>query len=108
MAIKEYRKHILVCFGKRCSERGSEAILGEFKQRIKGGRLDGVRLSRTGCLKLCRETNVKGEYSPAVIIYPDGIWYARVKVEDVDEIVEKHIDGNSVVERLCYFRMSGS
>jgi NADP-reducing hydrogenase subunit HndC len=111
MRIKPYKSHIFVCFSERCAARGSEAILGEFKRRIKAGSFSeagGVRVSRTGCLKLCRETEVAGENSPGVIIYPEGVWYARVKVEDIDEIVESHIKGRTVVERLCYYRMNGS
>ncbi len=107
MRIKPYTHHIFVCFSERCAARGGEALLGEFKRRIKEGLLEGVRLSRTGCLKLCRETDVTGENSPGVIIYPEGAWYARVKVDDIDEIVESHIKGNRVVERLCCYKMNG-
>ncbi|MBE9528914.1 MAG: (2Fe-2S) ferredoxin domain-containing protein [Proteobacteria bacterium] len=111
MRIKPYKFHVFVCFSDRCAARGGTAILGEFKRRIKEGafaKAGGVRVSRTGCLKLCRETDVVGENSPGVIIYPDGVWYACVKVEDVDEIVKSHIEGGAVVERLCYFTMDGS
>ena len=28
---------------------------------------------------------------PTVLVYPDGVWYSGVKVEDVEEIVEEHL-----------------
>ena len=109
MAIGEYRKHIFVCFGKRCAQKGSEAIHGEFKERMKNGRLQwGASFENRLSKALQGDRGIKGEHSPGVIIYPDGVWYARVELDDIDEIVEKHIkDDSSVVERLCYLKMTG-
>lgn len=105
--MKPYKHHIFVCLGKRCLERGSEEVLDDIKGRVKRGELPGVRVSRSGCLKVCRETEAEGEYSPAVVIYPEGVWYKNVTVGDVDEIIERHIKGKKVVERLLFFRMYG-
>jgi (2Fe-2S) ferredoxin len=41
----------------------------------------------------------------AVMIYPDGIWYAQVRAADVREIVEEHIVAGRVVERLALLRV---
>jgi len=35
-----------------------------------------------------------------VVVYPEQIWYGGVKVEDVDEIVRRHLLGGVPVERL--------
>jgi (2Fe-2S) ferredoxin len=35
-----------------------------------------------------------------MVVYPEGVWYGRVTPDDVDEIIEKHIEGGQVVERL--------
>jgi Ferredoxin len=35
-----------------------------------------------------------------MVIYPEGIWYTYRTKEDVDEILETHLIGGSVVERL--------
>ena len=37
---------------------------------------------------------------PTVVIYPQGIWYGRVKVEDVPRIVAKTILGGEVLNDL--------
>ena len=36
-----------------------------------------------------------------MVIYPDNIWYNGVKVEDVDEIFERSVLNDEVVERLA-------
>ena len=42
---------------------------------------------------------------PAVMVYPDGIWYAQVSTEDVAEIVEEHLLNGRVVERLALLKV---
>ena len=41
----------------------------------------------------------------AVIIYPDGVWYAQVRAADVAEIIEEHLVNGRVVERLALLRV---
>ena len=41
----------------------------------------------------------------AVLVYPDGIWYAQVRESDVPEIVEEHLVGGRVVERLALLKL---
>jgi (2Fe-2S) ferredoxin len=105
LRIKPYRHHVFVCLGKRCGARGSEAILDKIKGRIKSGRLPNVRVSRSGCLKVCRETAPNGEFCPSMIIYPGGVWYRNVTAPDLDEIIKRHIKKKEIVERLLFFKM---
>ncbi|HKQ53554.1 MAG TPA: hypothetical protein VJT74_14355, partial [Pyrinomonadaceae bacterium] len=42
----------------------------------------------------------------AVIVYPDGIWYAQVRAADVPEIIEEHLLNGRVVERLALLKVS--
>jgi (2Fe-2S) ferredoxin len=37
-----------------------------------------------------------------VAVYPENVWYAAVRVEDVPEIVESHLVNGVPVERLLY------
>lgn len=102
-----YRLHIFVCLGKRCSAKGSEDLLADIKDRIKQEGLKGeVKVSRTGCLQVCKETQIEGEYSPAVVIYPEGVWYRNVASADIDDIVERHVKKGEIVERLLHFRLT--
>jgi (2Fe-2S) ferredoxin len=35
-----------------------------------------------------------------VIVYPEGVYYGKVTLADVNEIVEEHLVNNRPVERL--------
>jgi (2Fe-2S) ferredoxin len=94
--------HIFVCENMRsaddprgcCGAKGSAEIQAKFKEEIKKRGLKGVvRSNKSGCLDQC----AKG---PTVVIYPEGIWYGGVSIEDVDEIMNSHIEGGKPVERL--------
>lgn len=90
------RTHIMICGGTGCTSSGSKKIQEKFTQSLKANGLeDEVQLVQTGCFGLCA-------LGPVVIIYPDGTFYSRVAVEDVDEIVEQHILKGHIVERLVY------
>jgi (2Fe-2S) ferredoxin len=62
----------------------------EIEDRGLGGE---VMVSNTGCLSLC-------EKGPVVVIYPDNIWYGGVTADDVEEIMNEHIEGGNVLKRL--------
>jgi (2Fe-2S) ferredoxin len=35
-----------------------------------------------------------------VVVYPEAVWYTYVDRADIDEIIEEHLKGGKVVERL--------
>jgi (2Fe-2S) ferredoxin len=37
-----------------------------------------------------------------MVFYPENVWYAGVKQEDLSEIVQSHILGGTPVARLVY------
>jgi (2Fe-2S) ferredoxin len=102
-----FRRHIFVCTNLRpeghpkgcCAEKGSERVRESFKAELEKRGLRGeVRANAAGCLDQCA-------FGVTVVVYPEGVWYARVKPEDVPEIVDEHIVGGRPVERL---RMPGT
>ena len=90
---KGREKHILVCQGTGCTSSKSPEILENFKKLIKEKNIENVRVIKTGCFGLC----AKG---PIVIIRPEDTFYAMVKPEDCEEIIEKHIVNGEIVTRL--------
>lgn len=86
-------KHILVCNGTGCTSSHSPKILENFQKIIKEKGIPNVRVIKTGCFGLC----AKG---PIVIIRPEDTFYAMVKPEDCEEIIQKHIIEGQRVERL--------
>ncbi|MFS8500611.1 MAG: NADH-quinone oxidoreductase subunit NuoF [Caldicoprobacter sp.] len=91
-----YRAHVLVCGGTGCTSSGSVGIIDRFNQELEKHHIQNeVKVVRTGCFGLC-------EVGPIVIVYPEGAFYSRVKVEDVPEIVEEHLVKGRIVKRLLY------
>ena len=41
----------------------------------------------------------------AVMIYPDGVWYAQVRASDVPEIIEQHLLKGRKVDRLALLQL---
>ena len=90
------RSQVLICGGTGCTSSGSQQIQDAFQASIEANGLqDEIKLVRSGCFGLC-------ELGPVVIVYPDGTFYSRVTVDDVDEIVTEHLLKGRRVERLVY------
>ena len=88
-------KHILVCHGTGCTSSKSPKIIENFRKIIEEKGITNVRVIQTGCFGLC----AKG---PIVIIRPEDTFYAHVKPEDCEEIINTHIvEGNRVERLLC-------
>ena len=94
-------KHILVCRGTGCTSSKSPKIIENFRKIIEEKNIQNVRVIQTGCFGLC----AKG---PIVIIRPEETFYAHVKPEDCEEIIESHICNGKKVERLLCKDVDGT
>lgn len=91
-----YRSHVLVCGGTGCTSSGSQKIIQALKQELKKNHLDDeIAIVQTGCHGLCAE-------GPIMVVYPEAVFYAQVKPEDVPEIVSEHLLKGRAVQRLIY------
>jgi (2Fe-2S) ferredoxin len=92
-----YKKHVFVCTsGKTCPGEGADAVLDALRKEIQArGLKKEVRINKSGCLDQCGN-------GPMIVVYPEAVWYAHVKPEDCQEIVESHLVGGKPVERLFY------
>ncbi len=103
--MKPYRTHLFVCQGKNCSAKGSEELYEMIKERVKSDGPKDVKVSKSGCLSVCKETDPKGEFCPALVVYPEGVWYRNVTKKDVDEIYENVLKKGETVERLVHYKL---
>lgn len=110
VATAPIKHHVFVCTGKSCSARDSAEVRDAFERDLKSR---GILFGREAKGKNPRGSIVLTECAsvgfcaigPAVMIYPDGIWYAQVRSSDVNEIVEEHLLNGRVVERLALMKV---
>lgn len=104
------KHHVFVCTGKSCSAVDSAAVKAAFERELlsrwllfgkekKGKNPKGsIVVTECGSVGFCA-------IGAAVMVYPDGIWYAQVRETDVAEIVEEHLINGRVVERLALLKI---
>ena len=97
-----YRYHVFFCtnlraYGSACCQRFDARAMRDYvKQRSKELGIagpGGVRINTAGCLDRCEE-------GPVLVVYPEAIWYTYLDREDLDEIIDEHLQNGRVVERL--------
>jgi (2Fe-2S) ferredoxin len=101
-----WKKQVFVCNGKSCLAVGSADVKKAFEEGLekrnlrygkesKGRNPHGeIVLTDCGSVGFC-------SIGTAVLVYPENVWYAQVREQDVEEIIEKHLIGDEVVERLA-------
>jgi (2Fe-2S) ferredoxin len=97
-------RHVFVCTsGDWCPAQDGDGlgVHARLKQEVaQAGLKDRVRVNHSGCLDQCG-------HGPMVVVYPEAVWYAGVRPEDVPEIVREHLAGGRPVERLVYRNTPG-
>jgi (2Fe-2S) ferredoxin len=97
-----FQRHVFFCLNEReppdacCATHQSARLQAYAKDRIKKLGLNGagkVRINKAGCLDRCEE-------GPCLVVYPEAVWYTYVDQRDIDEIIDSHLVGGKVVERL--------
>ena len=97
-----YRRHVFFCCNQRdppercCATNDALEMQQYAKKRIKALGLsskDRVRINKAGCLDRCEE-------GPVIVVYPEEVWYTYVDRQDIDEIIDRHLVGGEIVERL--------
>jgi (2Fe-2S) ferredoxin len=95
-------RHVFICTNQRppghpkssCTDRGAQDLVAEFGRLLEEREAFGrIKITRSGCLGPC-------ELGPSVLVYPEGVMYAGVHMNDVAEIFDQHLLGGRPVERL--------
>ena len=107
------RHHVFVCTGTSCSARDSAEVKAAFERELTargllmGRKEKGKNPKGSIVLTECASVGFCA-IGAAVLVYPDGVWYAQVRTSDVPEIIEEHIINGRVVERLALMRVPAS
>ena len=112
IAAADIKYHVFVCTGKSCSANDSPEVRNAFERELKarglqyGKAAKGCNPQGTVVLTECASVGFCA-IGAAVMVYPDGVWYAQVRAGDVPEIVEEHIVNGRPVERLALMKVPG-
>ena len=104
------RHHVFVCTGKSCSARDSAEVKDAFERELCargilfGRKVKGKNPNGSVVLTECASVGFCA-IGPAVMVYPDGVWYAQVLPSDVQEIIEEHLLNGRMVKRLALMQI---
>ena len=90
------RMCVTVCGGTGCHAYGCMQVAQAFKQEVRKQKLDNrVDIRITGCHGFC-------ERGPILVIQPQGIFYQRIQLDDIPEVVSETVGKGKIVSRLLY------
>lgn len=97
-----FKHHVFICTNQReageqcCNSVGGSDMFAYAKDRVGALKQNGagaIRINKAGCLGRC-------EVGPVMVVYPEETWYSFIDKEDVEEIIQSHLIGGKVVDRL--------
>ncbi len=97
-----YKRHLFICCNKKqngeicCSRFNSKALYKYAKNKSRTLGILGkgnIAISESRCLGRC-------EQGPVAVVYPDNIWYQLIDINDVDDIINKHLLNGIIISRL--------
>jgi (2Fe-2S) ferredoxin len=101
--MEPYARHLIICTGGFCSpDRAGEDLYARLPALLeRAGLLFGpqrVKRSEVPCLGVCSE-------GPIAVVYPEGIWYARVTPALLERIVAEHLRDGRAIEDAVFHRL---
>ncbi len=97
-------RHFFVCQTQRppmakpsCGPRGSAELLNALNEGLANHpELWGkVAVTACGCLGPCFD-------GPSIVVYPEGVWYQGLKLNQLQEVIDAHMVGGKPVDSLVY------
>ncbi|MGQ9903704.1 MAG: NADH-quinone oxidoreductase subunit NuoF, partial [Anaerolineae bacterium] len=92
--MKYFRSHVLVCVDPECLSKGAHDVLDALNDELVAqGLIDEVQVLETSRIGGCTA-------GPELMVYPEGIHYAGLSVDDVPYLVEEHFLKGRVVQKF--------
>jgi NADH-quinone oxidoreductase subunit F/NADP-reducing hydrogenase subunit HndC len=89
-------REVRICAGTACHASGRPAVTAAFHDQLAElGLADEVHVVETGCHGFC-------EQGPIVVVQPQGLFYSRVRANDVAGIIAASIASDGIYEKRLY------
>jgi NADH:ubiquinone oxidoreductase subunit F (NADH-binding)/(2Fe-2S) ferredoxin len=94
--MSKVRTHLMLCGGTGCHASGSGLFRETLQKELERRELsDEIKIIETGCNGFCA-------VGPVMLVEPEGIFYQKLKPEDVPHLVEEHFLKGRPVKKLFY------
>ena len=92
--MKYYRSHVLVCVDPECLKKGAHDVLDALQDELVAeGLIDEVQVLETSRIGGCSD-------GPEMMVYPEGVHYANLTVDDIPYLVEEHFLKGRIAQKL--------
>src|SRR5512134_2446627 len=92
--MKYFRSHVLVCVDPQCLQKGAHEVLDALQDELVAqGLIDEVQVLETSRIGACAQ-------GPEMMVYPEGVHYVNLSVDDVPYLVEEHFLKGRGVEKF--------
>lgn len=92
---KRYQWSVLVCAGAGCISCDCVRVQSALIEALHDAGLQNeVQVKMTGCMGNC-------DIGPVMLVQPGGVFYCKLKPQDMKTIVQRHLKDHEIVESLC-------
>ncbi len=92
--MKYYRSHVLVCIDPECLSKGAHDIIDSLNDElVVQGLIDEVQVLETSRIGGCAN-------GPEMMVYPEGVHYSNLTVDDIPFLVEEHFLKGRVAQKF--------
>ena len=94
--MNKVRTQLMLCGGTGCHASGTKKFAEALQQELdQQGLSEEIKIIETGCNGFCA-------VGPVMLVQPEGIFYQKLKAEDVPHLVEEHFLKGRPVKKLFY------
>ncbi len=92
--MKYFRSHVLVCVDPECLAKGAHEIIDSLNDELVAeGLIDEVQVLETSRIGGC-------SHGPEMMVYPEGVHYSNLTVDDIPYIVEEHFLKGRIAQKF--------
>jgi len=92
--MKYFRTHVLVCVDPECLSKGAHNIVDALNDELVAtGLIEEVQVLETSRIGACSQ-------GPEMMVYPEGVHYVGMTVDDIPFIVEEHFLKGRVAKKF--------